>query len=373
MSSTDTVTFSNNTGPVTVTSNNTSIATAAVSGNNINITGVGAGSTTITVNVGANGDYGATSRTISVNVSQAQQPQTEEEIILNTTEHKWQYVNLFPYSFHAGSTVEIGNNLHIMGGSKYDDAPNNSEIDYYKNETTNHYYSSNLSSWTKSTDLPVGANNIIYFNNKLYLIGSAARPNGIYVSSDNGQSWSELQLQQNDCHFGSSNRLTIYNNSIHVFGPNNVNYNTNHYISSDGINWTKTTTPADFGYCSFCVYNNKIHVLTTDKKHYSYSNSGWTFVNNLPSDISSSPTYNSNMVVYNNVVFLLAGNYLYKTQDFVNWVKVTGNTDINNNNLLNQDALFIYKNDLYARGFTISGDDISFSNNNKNIYKLIIQ
>ena len=79
MSSTDTVTFSNNTGPVTVTSNNTSIATAAVSGNNINITGVGVGSTTITVNVGANGDYGATSRTISVNVSQAQQTQPEPE------------------------------------------------------------------------------------------------------------------------------------------------------------------------------------------------------------------------------------------------------------------------------------------------------
>jgi len=80
MSSTDTVTFSNNTGPVTVTSNNTSIATAAVSGNNINITGVGVGSTTITVNVAANGDYGATSRTISVNVEQEQTPQTEDEI-----------------------------------------------------------------------------------------------------------------------------------------------------------------------------------------------------------------------------------------------------------------------------------------------------
>lgn len=72
----DTVTISNATGPISITSGDTSVATVSpstmsASGGTLTVTGAGAGTATVTVSVAASSNYNATSETISVTNSMA--------------------------------------------------------------------------------------------------------------------------------------------------------------------------------------------------------------------------------------------------------------------------------------------------------------
>lgn len=72
----DTVTISNATGPISIASGDTSVATVSpstmpASGGTLTVTGAGAGTATVTVSVAASSNYNATSETISVTNSMA--------------------------------------------------------------------------------------------------------------------------------------------------------------------------------------------------------------------------------------------------------------------------------------------------------------
>jgi N-acetylneuraminic acid mutarotase len=250
---------------------------------------------------------------------------------------RWIKLADLPYSLKGGSVVVQNNEIHILGGTEYNNGSKN-------------HYKWNGSSWESVSTLPYGfmMGSAVVYNNEIHIL-SGITSTSPDVSRNHykwdGSSWTSVSTLPFDSLSGQSSYsicpAVVYNNEIHWFG----NFMTDsqsifkfHY-KWDGLSWKKvSTTPYGIFKGAAIVLNNEIHLIgggTNEndmKKHYKWDGSSWTSVSTLPYP------FVGDAVVFNNEIHIVLNGSLCKWNG-TSWEKVSNSPYSNPNIVILNNAI----------------------------------
>ena len=221
-------------------------------------------------------------------------------------------------------SVVVNNEIHVLGGD-----------DGY-----NHFKYSN-GSWVEVSSLPLPfrtdfSSQVLLLNNEIHYI--TLNSQDIYHSSHYKFSNGSWELVSTLPYKLSSNPVVL-NDEIHIFGgeiqiSSGAAASYDHYKYSGG-EWVRVTGNPSYMAASAVVLNGEIHIFGSSeytsykKAHYKYSNNSWSYVGELPINI----TRKGYAVVLNGTIYITNGDgYIYKFVDGA-WVLVS------NINMVGQDGI----------------------------------
>ena len=284
----------------------------------------------------------------------------------------WVCLGALPYNF-GGNAFVYNNEIHLVGGTNnysqnalyghwkwsgpswkeriYGTVSYQGSMVVYKNELysvtgqfANEFKKWNGDSWTKLDNAPTYATKAVVYNDEIHifngtshakwdgtawitgvsvlptsLVGSDGRC-GIVVVYDgkihiingnihrawDGSEWTQISTLPYDPVHG---RGIVYNNEIHVMSSNAWNGGYEHY-KWNGVEWTKASTlPYRCYNCSTAVFNNELHIFGGTQNlraHYKWDGIKWTKVSALPFDLSD--TYREMAIVYRGKMYIKTSN-----------------------------------------------------------------
>lgn len=267
------------------------------------------------------------------------------------TGSSWSRISLLPISTTTMGAVTHNGEIHIIGGAN--------------NQTA--HYKWNGSAWVSVSTLPVNfvTGAVVSYDNAIYIVYDT------YVYRYYNLTWTHVSELISFINSASNASAVNYNDEIHLFYTTDtrfIHYKLVNADTPDATPWTRLSEPSrgvETGY-SALVYDDKINILGGDnllkRGHYIYndqSNSWNLFAYNLPYAF-----YNGTAIKYNNLLYLLGGDYTGKQKAFYKWDRSRWKANTEDNELPLDYSLS--NNDCSA---IVYNDEIHLFYNNSNTRK----